>query len=121
MVVATVTNVDMVDGWGRPVLDRDARTGPGLENEIRLHLAISEVLQTDNDRLPRTLVVPLWKAWHYSLGDIKDQATGSSGIFLLKGNDFRPAYPADFQRSLEDRAEIERLLRAPNAGASDVE
>lgn len=56
VVVATVAVVDMVDGKGRPVLDRDARTGPGLDNQIRLHLAVSEVLRTDNVRLPKTLV-----------------------------------------------------------------
>src|SRR5690606_32859486 len=115
VVVATVAVVDMVDGKGRPVLDRDARTGPGLDNQIRLHLAVSEVLRTDNVRLPKALVVPLWTAWHYSLGAIKDQVTGSSGIFLLKGNDFQPVYPARFQRSLEERNEIESLL-VPSKG-----
>lgn len=121
VVVATVTVVDMVDGKGRPVLGRDARTGPGLDNQIRLHLAVSEVLRTDNVQLPKTLAVPLWTAWHYSLGTIKDQVTGSSGIFLLKGNDFQPVYPAGFQRPLEERNEIENLLLAPDAHADDVE
>src|SRR5690606_21293673 len=55
VVVATVTVVDMVDGKGRPVVDRDARTGPGLDNQIRFHLAVSEVLRTDNLQLPKTL------------------------------------------------------------------
>ena len=112
VVVATVSKVDMVDGWGRPITDPEARTGPGLDNQIRLHLAVSEVLYTRNGRLPDTLVVPLWTAWHYTLGSITEAAGGTSGIFLLKGDDFQPAYPADFQRSLEERAEIERLLQA---------
>ena len=111
VVVATVSKVDMVDGRGRPVADPEARTGPGLDNEIRLHLAVSEVLHTGSSRLPGTLVVPLWTAWHYMLGSITEAAGGTSGIFLLKGDDFQPAYPADFQRSLDERAEIERLLQ----------
>jgi hypothetical protein len=112
VVVATVSKVDMVDGRGRPVADPEARTGPGLDNEIRLHLAVSEVLYTQDDRLPDTLVVPLWTAWHYTLESITEAAGGTSGIFLLKGDDFQPAYPADFQRSLDERAEIERLLQS---------
>lgn len=112
VVVATVSKVDMVDGRGRQVTDPEARTGPGLDNEIRLHLAVSEVLHTRTNPLPDTLVVPLWSMWHYTLASITESAGGTSGIFLLKGDDFQPAYPADFQRSLDERAEIERLLQA---------
>lgn len=110
VVVATVAKVDMVDGQGRPVAEPEARTGPGLENEIHLHLAVSEVLYTRGERLPGTLVVPLWTMWHYTLSSITESAGGTSGIFLLKGDDFQPAYPADFQRASDERARIERLL-----------
>lgn len=116
VVLAKVTSVDMVDGRGRPVADPEARTGPGLDNEIRLHLAVSEVLYTRSDRLPDALVVPLWTMWHYTLASITEAAAGTDGIFLLKGDDigagrFQPAYPAGFQRSPDERAGIERLLR----------
>jgi hypothetical protein len=111
VVVARVSKVDMVDGRGRPVTDPEARTGPGLDNEIRLHLVVDEVLYTRNGQLPDTLVVPLWPMWHYTLESITEAASDTSGIFLLKGDGFEPAYPADFQRAADERAEIERLLR----------
>lgn len=110
VVVATVSKVDMIDGQGRPVADPEARTGPGLDNEIRLHLAVDEVLYTGDGQLPDTLVVPLWTMWHYTLQSIAEATAGTSGVFLLKGGDFQPAYPAGFQRSLDERAEIESLL-----------
>lgn len=118
IVVATVIRVDMVDQAGRPVRDRQANTGPGLQNRIRFHLAVGDVLFTRDKALPPRLVVNLWSMWHYALGTMQDDVTGSRGIFLLKGDDFQPVYPAFFQRGLDERAEIERLLRAmPAAGA----
>ena len=111
VVVATVSKVDMIDRRGRLVADPEARTGPGLDNQIRLHLAVSEVLHTRSSRLPDILVVPLWTMWHYTLESITEAAGVTSGIFLLKGDDFQPAYPTGFQRSLDERAEIERLLQ----------
>lgn len=110
VVLATVVKVDMVGRRGRQVTDPKARTGPGLHNTIRLHLAVQDVLYTRNPDLPATLVVPLWSAWHYTLGSISDPALGTEGIFLLKGGDVLPAYPSYFQRALDEREEIERLL-----------
>lgn len=110
VVLATITRVDMIDGQGRPVLDRSARTGPGLKNEMRLHLQLQEVLSSEPAALPHTMTVPLWTAWHYELGSMQDQLIGDSGVFLLK-RDFSPVYPAGFQRPLVERDEIERILR----------
>lgn len=59
------------------------------------------------------MTVPLWTAWHYELGTMQDQLMGGSGIFLLK-RDGAPVYPADFQRPLTERDEIQRILRARN-------
>lgn len=113
VVVATIIAVEMVDGHGDSVTDRDARTGPGLDNEMRFFLQVKHVLFTRSDALPPVLMVPLWSMWHYELGDMQDQMTGSAGIFLLKGNYFQPTYPAGFQRSFDERPEIERLLASP--------
>lgn len=110
VVVAAVVRVDMIDRRGRQVADPEARTGPGLHNTIRLHLSVREVLYSRKPSLPATMVVPLWSAWHYSLGSIREAALGTEGIFLLKGEDALPAYPANFQRALDERDEIERLL-----------
>jgi hypothetical protein len=109
VLVATVVKVDMVNGRGWAVSDPEARTGPGSENQIRLHLRADDILKSKRI-VPRTVIVPLWKMWHYSLGSIREQVEGTRGIFLLKGNDFQPAYPAGFQRGLEEREQIERLL-----------
>ncbi|WP_242108544.1 hypothetical protein [Luteimonas aquatica] len=111
-LLATVVRVDMVDGLGRPVEDREARTGPGLRNRIRLHLDVREVLSTNCSRQPRRVTVALWSMWHYSLGAIRDQVQGSEGIFLLKGADFEPAYYEDFQRAIEERPQIQARLDA---------
>lgn len=112
VVVAKVARVDMVNGLGLQVRDRDARTGPGLHNRIRFHLDVGEVLLTNCRRPPRRIVVPLWQMWHYSLGTIQDQVQGNVGIFLLKGANFEPAYNQGFQRDLAERGRIEALVRA---------
>jgi hypothetical protein len=110
VVVARIASVDMVDGRGRPVTDRDTRTGPGLPNQMRFNLEVKEVLFARTKPTPRTLRVPLWQAWHYILGTMQDDLTGATGIFLLKGDAHEPVYPAGFQRSLNERAEIVKLL-----------
>ncbi|MGO1000984.1 hypothetical protein [Lysobacter sp. CA196] len=112
VVVATVESVDMVGGRGKPITDPRARTGPGSKNRMRFNLRIKELLFTRSPALPPTLRVPLWSAWHYELGSMREQVTGSTGIFLLKGDDYQPVYPADFQRPLDEREQIERLLQS---------
>ena len=114
-----IVRVEMVDALGRPVRDRDARTGPGLANRMHFVVEVDDVLFTTCRRPPRRVRVPLWSAWHYTLGSMQDQLTGSAGLFLLRGADFQPAYPQDFQRSLEERPLVEagvdalRLERTP--------
>ena len=110
VVVAKIVGVDMVDGRGRPLTDRDARTGPGLPNQMRFTLEVQEVLFARTMPPPRMLRVPLWQAWHYQLGSMQDGLTGDTGIFLLKGDAYEPVYPAGFQRPLEEKVEIMRLL-----------
>jgi hypothetical protein len=77
---------------------------------MRLNLGVQEVLFARMKPPPRTLRVPLWQMWHYSLSTMQDGLTGDTGIFLLKAGGFEPVYPAHFQRGLEERAEIVRLL-----------
>jgi hypothetical protein len=110
VVVATIIGVEMVDGAGQPVTDPAARTGPGLDNRLRLLLQVKQVLFTRADRLPPVLMVPLWSMLHSELGDMQDGVVGSSGVFLLRGQNFQPADPAHFQRGLDERPQIERLL-----------
>lgn len=110
VVVANVTSVDMVDGRGRPVTDPQARTGPGLKNQIRLHLRVKQVLFTRAGAVPPTLTVPLWTMWHFELGGMQDVVSEEDSIFLLTGDGFEPAYHNGFQRSMDEREQIERLL-----------
>ncbi|WP_141455128.1 hypothetical protein [Pseudoxanthomonas sp. z9] len=110
VVVATITRVDMVDGKGRLLTDPESRTGPGSANQMRLHLDVQEVISTRLPPVSRKIQVPLWRMWHYQLGSMQGQLTGQRGIFLLTGRDYQPVYPADFQRSLDEREEIQRLL-----------
>jgi len=111
VVVITVAKAAMINSLGRPVTVPDARTGPGLNNKIPLHLVVQEVLYTRSARLHGTLVVPLWSVWHYSLESITQAATGTIGVFLHRGDDFRPVYPSDFQRGLVERLVVKRLLQ----------
>lgn len=61
VVVAKIVSVDMVDGRGRSVTDRDFRTGPGLRNQLRFNLEVQEILFARTTPPPRTLRVPLWQ------------------------------------------------------------
>ncbi|ALN58190.1 hypothetical protein GLE_2842 [Lysobacter enzymogenes] len=115
VVVATVVGVDMVDGRGRALNDPAARTGPGSANRMSFELKVESVLFTRAGSLPPRIRVPLWSMWHYQLGTMRDEVVGSRGIFLLKGappkgDRYEPAYPGGFQRPLEEREQIERLL-----------
>lgn len=110
VVVATIKAVSMVDGKGRPITDRRARTGPGSDNRMRLTLHVQEVLFARTETNASSLQVPLWSMWHYELGTMQDDLTGSEGIFLLKGDAHEPVYPAGFHRATQERPEIEALL-----------
>jgi len=112
VVIATVVSIDMFYGGARPVTDRDARTGPGLQKQLRFNLEVQEVLLARTTPTPHALRVPLWKMWSYTLGAMRDDVTSATGIFLLKGESYEPVYPSDFRRALKERAEIERLLQA---------
>lgn len=113
IVRAKVVAVEMVDGKGRPLSNPEARTGPGSDNEIRLVLQVQEVLRPREGKVPATIRVPLWTMWHYTLGHIREATLGSESLFLLKGERHAPVYPMDFQRPLEERAEIQSLMVAP--------
>jgi hypothetical protein len=113
--IATVVKVDMVNSNGEEVKDKKAMTGPGLENEIRFHLDVKEVIFTKSDKSPKKVLVPLWQAWHYQLGEIQDTVTGNTSIFLLKGNNYNPVYPADFQRYIGEKKEIISLIQKYHA------
>lgn len=110
VVVANVTRVDMVDGRGRLVTDPQARTGPGLKNQMRFHLRVKQVLFSRVGAVPPTLTVPLWTMWHYQLDGMQEVVSEEDSIFLLKGDGYEPAYHSGFQRSMDEKKQIEQLL-----------
>jgi hypothetical protein len=109
----TIMKIDMTDGKGNIITNPDERTGPGLENTIRLHAKIQEngVLKTNIDKAPKIVIVDLWQMWHYTLGQVQESSINQEVIFLLKGDSFEPVYPAHFQRALSESAEIVSLMK----------
>jgi hypothetical protein len=114
ILVGRVTGVDMVDGRGRPVTDEGARTGPGLDNTIRLLITVDEVLVTSATHVPEVLPVPLASHLHYSLGQIRSAHEGDTlvRLVLLKGNDFSGIKPGVFLRPLADKEQALELHSA---------
>jgi hypothetical protein len=112
VVIGKVVKVDMIDMDGKQVKSRKGRTGPGLLNQLRLHIKIPKdgVLRTTGEK-PVNLVIPLWSAWHYTLGQWQDLAEGKKFIFLLKGEDYQRVYPGLFIRPITEKAKIEKMLR----------
>ena len=109
VVIGTVCQVDIVDKENEEISDLQARTGPGLDNQIRLHIEIDEVIYTSTV-VPEKLVIGLWSAWHNSLGGAKDAWEGKRQIFLLKSDSFKLVYPAYFRRNVEEQPRIEAIL-----------
>lgn len=114
VLVVHVIGVDMVDRNGLPVLDDQARTGPGLNNVIRLHVAVDETLITTAERVPERLLVPLDPLMHYSLGQIRSvhQNDATLRLLLLKGTDFSILMPSIFFLPLQDKDEVLRAHEA---------
>lgn len=108
VLVGHVVGVDMVDGNGHPVVDDRTRTGPGLNNIIRLHVAVDETLITNAERVPKELLVPLDPLLHYSLGQIRatHQHDTTSRLLLLKGAEFSSLKPGIFFLPLQKKDEV---------------
>jgi hypothetical protein len=111
VLVGHVVGVDMVDGNGVPVMDDRARTGPGLNNVIRLHVAVDETLTTTAERVPKELLVPLDPFMHYSLGQIRSahQNDATLRLLLLKGADFSILRPGIIFLPLQEKDEVLRV------------
>lgn len=114
ILVGRVTGADMIDGQGRPILDRDAMTGPGLGNTIRLLIAVDEVLVTNVTDVPKVLPVPLASHLHHSLGQVSDAHDGDTTVrlVLLRGENFVGIEPGVFMRPLSDKEEALRIYHA---------
>lgn len=112
ILIGKVDRVSMVDWDGNEITNPEARTGPGSNNEIRLHVKVLEdggVLKTTHTNVPQMLTIPLMKKWHYELGQIKE-TEGETFIFLLKGDDYKRVYPGLFQRPINEKEKIKALI-----------
>ncbi|MBB3342724.1 hypothetical protein [Luteimonas sp. RC10] len=114
ILIGRVIGVDMIDEHGTPVLDRAARTGPGLTNTIRLVITVDEVLVTSAAIVPKVLSVPLASHLHYSLGQVADAHEGDTAVrlLLLQGEEFIGIKPGVFMRPMRDKDEALRLHHA---------
>lgn len=114
ILIATVTKVDMIDSNGKELTDPESRTGPGIQNTLRLHLHVNEngVLKTNKQPIPKTIIIELWQEFNFSLGQWKSEE-GKEMIFLLKGDKYTWVYPAGFMLPMSARGAIEQLIRDP--------
>jgi hypothetical protein len=114
VLICKVEKVQMVNEDGQEILDEKASTGPGVPNQLLLHLVVAEngVLKTNAKQIPDKRILPLWKRWHDTLKYCIERYEGKEFIFLLKGEDFQWVYPAGFSRRLSERSDIEKILQA---------
>jgi hypothetical protein len=114
VLVGRVVGVDMVDGKGNPVVDPKARTGPGLDNTIRLLIQVDQVLVSTASHVPDVIPVPLASHLHYTLGRIQEAHAGDKEVrlVLLKGPGFVGIKPGVFFRPLTDKHQVLRLHEA---------
>ena len=111
VLIGKVVKVDVVNKWGFQVTGPKARTRPGSGNTMRLHVVFEDdgILKTNRTKIPRKLMISLWRAWWYSLDGMK-YVEGQRCIFLLKGRDFRQTYPQAYRRHMSEQAAIEALI-----------
>ena len=105
VLIGRVVGVDMVDDRGKPVVDPESRTGPGLNNTIRLLIRVDQVLASNVSKVPDVLPVPLATHLHYTLGQIQEAHAADEDVYLvlLKGPDFVGIKPGVFLRPIGDK------------------
>lgn len=114
ILIGHVVGVDMIDGRGKAVTDPASRTGPGLNNTIRLLVRVDEVLVSNARKVPDVIPVPLAPHLHYSLGQIQEAHANDreERLVLLKGPNFTGIKPGVFLRPVEDKDSALKLHRA---------
>jgi hypothetical protein len=123
ILVGTVVDMGIYNSAGWKLSNPWARTGPGLSNQIwrRVKIDRQNVLKTDRAELPDFISIGEWQMWHSRHNNwMEDRSVGQSYIFLLTGEEMRWVYPRDFQRDLEDKAQIEQLIRKPPSSAAPL-
>jgi hypothetical protein len=106
-----IQKVRMENSNRKNVTDPEAMTGPGLKNTIYVDVVIDPdlILLSTYSNIPKTITIPLWRAWHNSLGGMKF-LEGTHAIFLLDEN-LNPAYSPDISRPTTDVKKLRALVR----------
>ena len=113
IVVGQVTEVTLHGRFGWRIRDPEGRTGPGLPNELRLHVRVTRQLKGPPLKM-QELVLPMWKMWHNSLKDASDVYAARTWIFFLN-RDAKPANIAEFVHFEGELTDIEKILsQKPN-------
>jgi hypothetical protein len=112
ILIATVEKVD-IDANGNQVTNDSARTRPGSDHHLRLHVRLTSkgVVYSELGKVPETFMIPLWQKRHAALGNQNKEVEGKTYIFLLKGTDLNPVYHGPFMRKPSERPEIEAILK----------
>lgn len=109
VIVATVTEVDMVDRGGRPRESGETSLTDG--SVIRLHVATQDATVLKGDAaLPESLVLPLWRGWKNSLSRTKRNMEGKDFVFFLRGPELEPLYLGEFYLSADELDAVKQQL-----------
>jgi len=88
-------------------------TGPGLGTNIRLHIEVSEVIESNIQSRPSILKVPLDPMMHYSLEQVRSVHDRPSEPMLvfLRGSQYQPVIPGRFLWEIEARSDATEIRK----------
>ena len=114
--VGKITKIDYKDENGT-IMD-EGSTGPGCDAEIRVHIQVdhSQILKTNAQTFPDSLIVPFWNRFHYSVRQFKSWENHSF-VFCLKGDSFERVYPAHWLYDLNYKEDIQMSITGEPAQA----
>ena len=112
VIIGTVTNVLVRDQSGNLIADPKAGTGRN-GNDMRLFVRREPdgVLKSNKTDVPDDLQIDYGGIFFLQLSMEQEHHIGKKYIFLLKGEDFMPTYHMLSFRPLEERSQIEQLLK----------
>lgn len=113
IVISKVVKVDMIHlKTGKIINDKNARTGPGIPHQIRLHLEVdaSSYLKTNGEKKKRSMVIPLTTMRHLSLSSVLDYV-GTKRILLLEGKEYKKVTSYSFLRDFNEKEKIQELIK----------
>jgi len=115
IVVGHVDMVSMHGYFGQKIFDPDARTGPRIPNELRLHVTLDphRILKGKLPSARIKYVLPLLKMWHNTLADAQsyyEEYEKGLRVFFLT-SEMKPSDIASFVHFESEVPEIQRLVR----------